>query len=209
MASQAAARYRNFATVFYPESVNFNDMKEFISMLHVPAFISPLHDQDKNPDGTEKKPHWHVLLMFDGKKSPDQIRELLSGSGSVGIEVVNTARGYARYLCHLDNPEKHKYEISEVVSLSGADYSDTIGLPIDNLKACRDMIDWCNKNCILAFDQLVDYCMNEKMDWFAVLHHGGIMIVKEYLKSKSWRLERKAEYERRLRDEAPSGDRPD
>lgn len=186
-------RYRNFATVFYPESCSFEDMRNFLSDLHVSCFISPLHDKDINPTGEPKKPHWHVMFMFEGKKSREQVADLLNGSGAVGIEIVNSQRGYARYLCHLDNPEKVQYNIDQVTALSGADYDDSIGLPVDTVKACRDMIEFCNDNCVLSFDVLVDYSIACRPDWFRVLKQSSTLFIKEYLKSKAWRIKKEKE----------------
>lgn len=98
-------RSRNFATVVYPDSAPENWLS-IASELCVPAFISPLHDKDVNPTGEDKKPHWHVMFMFEGKKSIEQVQELFISFGGVGIEKVNSIRSYARYLCHLDNPDK-------------------------------------------------------------------------------------------------------
>jgi len=196
----SSLRSRNFATLYYPDSTNFQDLKNFLENLHVPCFISPLHDSDTLSDERERKPHWHVQLIFEGKKSKQQIQEMLEGSNYCGIETVNDCRSYARYLCHLDQPDKHQYSIDEVVELSGANYQATIEIAANNTEACRNMIEWCNENHVLGFDQLVDYAMKERSDWFMVLHHGGIMIVKEYLKSKNWRLQKIAEYERTVRN---------
>lgn len=70
MASQKArdTRGRNFATMVYPESAPEN-WREILAGYFIPAFISPLHDKDKNPTGEPKKPHHHVMLMFEGKKA--------------------------------------------------------------------------------------------------------------------------------------------
>lgn len=203
MASKTTARYRNFATVAYPESVNFQDLKSFITDLHVPSFISPLHDQDKNPDGEDKKPHWHILLMFEGKKSVDQIRELLDGSGCVGVEVVQSQRGYARYLCHLDNPEKHQYNIEEVVELSGACYDDSIGLPTNEIKACQEMQDWIIENHVYYIHQLMDYARNERPDWYRIIINSKMFVMKEYIFSRK-RMVDQEYYERGLRDNKQS-----
>ena len=82
-----------------------------LDQLHVAALISPLHDKDTNPSGEPKKPHYHVLLMFEGVKDYEtQVKPIFAEIGGVGREMVNSARGYARYLCHLDNPEKAQYE---------------------------------------------------------------------------------------------------
>ena len=114
-------RKRDYACVVYPDSAK-KDWISIIADLKVPVFISPLHDQDVNPDGELKKPHYHVMFMFEGKKSEDQFDFIKSLFGGVGNELILSRKGYARYLCHLDNPEKAQYHISEVISLCGANY---------------------------------------------------------------------------------------
>ena len=59
-------RFRNFATVVYPESAP-EGWQETLSEQFVPAFISPLHEKDINPTGEPKKPHYHVLIR-SGKR---------------------------------------------------------------------------------------------------------------------------------------------
>lgn len=178
-------RFRNFATVVYPDSAPEN-WSEILSKQFIPAFISPLHDKDKDPTGEDKKPHWHVVLMFDGKKSIEQVTEIFNLIGGVGCEKVNSIRGYARYLCHLDNPEKYQYNQSDVRCLSGADYPSTIGLAIDKYKAIGEMIDFCEENDIVSYSELLKYCRLERFDWFRILCDNGTVVMKEYLKSKSW-----------------------
>ena len=118
MASHSSnlGRTRNFATIVYEESAPKN-WKEILQDFFVPVFISPYHDKDVNPDGTPKKPHWHVLIMFESVKTREQATELFSRINGVGCEKVNSLRGYARYLCHLDNPEKFQYDLDDVSCL--------------------------------------------------------------------------------------------
>ena len=103
--TSATTRTRNFATVVYPESAPDN-WQEILSEQFVPAFISPLHDNDLNPTGEVKKPHYHVMIMFDSVKTREQAQDIFNLIGGVGCEIVQSLRGYARYLCHLDNPDK-------------------------------------------------------------------------------------------------------
>lgn len=178
-------RFRNYASVVYPDSAR-DDWQDILAGQFIPSFISPLHDMDNNPDGEIKKPHFHIMLMFDGKKSEDQAKAVFSSISGVGCEVVQSLRGYARYLCHLDNPEKHQYAPEDVRALCGADYSDVIGLVTDKYKAIREIIDYVRKNDIYSFSDLLDYCSQDHMDWFRVLCDNGTIVIKEYLKSRMW-----------------------
>lgn len=178
-------RQRNFATVVYPESAPEN-WKDYLAELKSPVFISPLHDKDINPDGELKKPHYHVMLMFEGKKSEEQISEIYTAIGAVGNEKVISMRGYARYLCHLDNPEKYQYDPEQVTSYGGADYHMTIGLAIDKYKAIGEMIDFCEDNDVHSYSDLLNWCRYNNMGWFRVLCDSGTFVIREYLKSKRW-----------------------
>ena len=185
-------RQRTYATIVYPDSAP-NDWQDILARLCIPAFISPLHDKDTNPTGESKKPHYHVLLMFDGKKSAAQVDDIRKDFGGVGVEAVNSIRGYARYLCHLDNPEKAQYNIEEVRQLGGADYTATIGLPTDKYKSIREMKQFIEDNDIYAYCDLFDQACDERPDWFRTLCDNGTVVIKEYLKSKSWKVKQLAE----------------
>ncbi len=179
------SRRRNFATVVYPESAP-EGWREILAGYFVPAFISPLHDKDINVTGEPKKAHYHVMVMFEGKKSEEQVKQLFDSIGGVGLEVVESLRGYARYLCHLDNPEKAQYNPSDVVPIGGSDYSYTIGIVADKYKAVREMIAFCKANNIVSYAELLEYASAEQDTWFRVLCDNGTVVMKEYLKSISW-----------------------
>lgn len=189
-------RTRNYATVVYPESAPENWM-DLLADQFVPAFISPLHDQDINSDGEPKKPHYHVMIMFDGPKSVDQVKTIFDQIGGVGLEIVKVLRSYARYLCHMDNPDKHQYSTSDIRALGGADYHSVIGLAIDKYIAIGEMIDFCEQNDIVSYRQLLVWSRDNKFEWFRVLCDSATLVMKEYLKAKQWgdsnsALERKA-----------------
>lgn len=184
---KAAQRARSYATIVYPDSAPA-DWMEKLEELHVPCLISPLHDEDINPDGTPKKPHFHVLLLFESVKSPQQVKEMLKKVKSVGCEKVNSVRGYTRYLCHLDNPEKHQYNPAGVQSLSGADYQSTVELASDRRETSREIISFCREYGIISFSSLIEYADAYREDWLVYLSKSG-WLVKEYLKSKAWSIE--------------------
>lgn len=182
-------RIRNYGCVFYPESAPEN-WRDIISAEHVPVFISPLHDKDMDPQGQPKKPHYHLMVMYEGKKSISQAKEFFSKFGGVGVEKINSVRGYARYLCHMDNPEKAQYSAEDVISFGGADYMACIGLPTDRYKVIKEMMAYCQANDVCSYSDLLEYSAECHFDWFRVLCDNGTVVMKEYLKSKLWTKQR-------------------
>lgn len=187
--AKRAGRTRNFATVVYPESAPAN-WKELLDELHVAVLISPLHDKDTNPDGEPKKAHYHVLMMFESPKDFDtQVKPIFDSIGAVGREFVNSARGYARYLCHLDNPEKTQYDPSEVHSMGGADYYGITQLPTDDVKLIGEIMDYIQENEIFSFVEFLSLCRLHKPEWFSLVTLSRGWIVKEIIKSYAWEIE--------------------
>ena len=185
--SYGAGRTRNYATVVYPESAPA-DWLQTVAEAKIPLFVSPLHDRDVNPTGEAKKPHYHVQAMFESVKTREQAHEFFKTFGGVGCEIVNSTRGYARYLCHLDNPEKAQYAIEDVKCYGGADYMHAIGTSADKAKAIKEMIAYIEENDIISFAELLRYSSVNRSDWFDCLINSGAYITKEYIKSRWWEL---------------------
>ena len=82
---------------------------------------SPLHDKDFNPDGTFKKPHWHVMLSADGPITLKAVEKIIEPLNVPAPQKVGSGRGMIRYFIHLDNPEKYQYSRDEIVAHGGAD----------------------------------------------------------------------------------------
>lgn len=184
-------RTRAWATIVYQESAP-DGWRETLQSYMVQAFVSPLHDSDKKDDGTLKKPHYHVLMMYDGVKTPEQAREIFESFGGVGCEPVQSVRGYARYLCHLDNPEKHQYSPDDVSAYCGADYISAIDQQADKYAAIAQMMQWVAANDVVAYSDLLEYAATNRPDWFRVLCDCGTMVIIEYIKSRSWKASLRA-----------------
>lgn len=182
-------RTRNFAFLVYPDSAP-EDWREILTSFHVEVLISPLHDKDVNPDGSQKKPHWHVMVMFSSVKTKKQAAVIRDAVGGVGWENVASARGYARYLCHLDNPEKHRYDENDVVEMGGADYQETIRRIADGVKLLREMMDYIRENNVYFYSDFVDYCNAEKPEWFEAIVTRYTYTVYTYIKARGKKLDR-------------------
>lgn len=180
-------RTRTWAMVVYPESAP-EGWRDTIAAEHCPAFISPLHDKDVNPDGEPKKAHWHVLLMYSGKKSRAAIQKLAEAVNAPRPQPVADKRGYARYLCHIDNPEKHQYPTAEVTALGGADYTEYVLGGADVDQALGQMMDWCIEQGCYSFYRLSLYARENRPDWFRVITSSRTVFLTAWLKSMQWEM---------------------
>ena len=92
----------------------------------------------------------------------------------------------------MDNPEKAQYSTEDVKCFAGADYITTIGLVTDKYVAIGEMMDWCIENNVVSYFELLVYSRTEKPGWFRVLCDNGTVVIKEFLKSFAWSVERKS-----------------
>ena len=190
-------RKRCFATILYTESC-VPDVIQKIETLHIPAFLSPLHDKDLKEDGEVKKPHYHLMFIFQGKKSKEQVQKIFQGLGGVGCEVIESKIGMARYLCHLDDPDKAQYLPDDVICFSGADYFSVITSDIDRLRLISEMEQFCDENNCFIYSVLARYARDNRPDWHRVLTTSCTVHMMAYLKS--------LQYENKIRLESLSHD---
>ena len=187
--AKRAGRTRNFATVVYPESAPA-DWMERLDQFHVAALVSPLHDRDMNPDGEPKKPHYHVMLMFESPVDYEtKVAPIFAEIGAVGRENVNSSRGYARYLCHLDNPEKAQYDPSEVRCMGGVNFYDVINLPTDDLKMLGEVFSYIQEHDIYSLAELLTVSQIYHPEWFAMITMSRCYVVDKFIKSLAWERE--------------------
>lgn len=173
--------------ILYPESAPENWIR-ILNGMHLMFIVSPLHDKDTE-EGTEKlkKAHYHILLKFPTKKSFEQIREITTMLNCPAIhEPVNNFQSMVRYLCHLDDPDKYQYPISEIQSFGGLDASDYLQ-PLSTMRRMyiRQMIDYIEENDISEFRDLVWYARRYRNDdWFNLLTDNCTYFMNMYIKSR-------------------------
>ena len=73
--------------------------------------------------GDLKKPHRHVFVQLDYSAQLSAWLNLFAPLDIHYLEEIRSKRGYLRYLAHLDNPEKARYNVHEIISLGGVDIS--------------------------------------------------------------------------------------
>lgn len=199
--TKSTYKTRNWATVIYPESEKPN-WRDILRGWCCQAFVSPLHDADKNPDETPKKPHYHVLMMYDGPRSAATMAKAIEELGGVGCQPCNSARGYARYLCHLDNPEKAQYDMAAVEAFGGADYLGVIQLETDRRETISEMCDWCRETGCVSFAALSDYARKERPVWWQALTAHSTMFMFRYVRALEDEIKEGRQFAGDMRPEA-------
>lgn len=114
---------RIWALLVYPESAP-TGWRELLKQQGVQGFISPLHDKDINEKTEEeKKPHWHVCLVFSGPTNLSVVKEISSQLNGPAPQRARDVKGLYDYCSHKNNPEKYQYDEAEIESINGFDIS--------------------------------------------------------------------------------------
>lgn len=202
MARHKAEESRNWAFILW-ESVTVPNWKEVLSdQEHLIWCCSPLHDKDIYPDGTRKPNHIHLVVMFEGNKSLEQMQTLanklygppddyLQQLIDKGIEPkgqkplpVNTLRGMIRYFIHLDDKEKYQYKKEDIVT-HGCEVNQYFGWSQTDIeKASTEMKQYIIENNIVEFNEMVYVCLNNPL-WDDVLTNKKTQFFKTWLYNRS------------------------
>jgi len=181
-------RTRNWTFILYPDSAPEN-WREIFEDLHLQWVESPLHDKDLNATGEEKKPHWHILLLFNGNKTYEQIMELIEPFNCTIPQVCQNTTALVRYMAHLDNPEKVQYKQSDIIAHGGVEVSDLLRPSASSrYLLINEMLEYVQVNRITEIMDLMNYARLEKFDdWFPLLCDNSAYIVNQYIKSQRHR----------------------
>lgn len=202
-AKRAGKRARAWTAMVYVESAK-DGWLDLLSEQLVEALVSPLHDKDvwtaedegENPDhkeGTPKKPHWHVVISFKNPVTFGKAREVFEQIGAViPPEVkcrVKDFQQMARYLCHLDQPHKHRYDKAEVKTFGALNYASIVMSGADEDEILDQIFDFIGANCVVSFREFVDYVRTEKPEWRVLVYHQYAALITRYIKSLAWEIE--------------------
>lgn len=190
-------RFRHWQSILYLDSCAEN-WKDKLVDWGVQAFISPLHQYDINGDGSPKKPHHHIVVSYQNKKSFWQVNKLfedigalngIQGDGKSAFMTCEDLRVSVRYLCHLDNPEKYQYPIDEVVCIGGADFDEVATLPRDDEEMMGEILTWMHDYQCFSYRALIVWARDNDRKWFKYLNRRGSRHVWQIMKSAQWELE--------------------
>jgi len=176
-------RSRNWNFILYPESAPEN-WRDIIDETHIEWVESPLHDQDIDPTGENKKPHYHITLLYPSHKAFEQVIELVCRILNQPIPIkCQSVKGSIRYMVHKDNPDKYQYNWNEIKCHGGADLDVLCSSThTERLQIQNDILRFIRDNDIIEFRQIVDVCQDSGLqDWLNVLLNYSTISINAYL----------------------------
>lgn len=181
---KSSVRTRSWTFILYPESAPANFI-ELLNSQHLQFVVSPLHEFDVNETGEIKKPHYHILIIFNGKKSFEQVNSICSSLNCPIPQICHNAKGLLRYFLHLDNPEKFQYNRDEIREFGGVDVDELLKLSITDEKVIlKEIMAFIRDNNILEYYEVLDYAADNNSRWYDLLLTKHTYLLKTYLNSK-------------------------
>lgn len=180
-------RYWTF--IVYPESLP-EDWKEILQQTGLQIAISPLHNKDLNADGEIKKPHYHILLFFNGPTTYSRVEKITKMVNGTIPKRVISAIGMIRYLTHKDNPEKAQYDERDITTINGLDIEDVQGMTMSmELELKKGIIQLCKVKKITEYASLINYLIKEDMRDMFKIASSNTMFFNSYLKSMKFLID--------------------
>lgn len=147
-----------------------NNWRDIITETHVPVIVSPLHDKDLNLDGSEKKPHYHILVMYSGPKTLLQFSEtFLEPLNTEIYQVADDVGGCARYCCHLNETDKVKYSVKDIQCFNGANFEEVAFTVSEEYELIKTIMDFARENRIYYYWDLCDYALTVDRSWCKII----------------------------------------
>lgn len=182
---------RYWAFVLYTDSAPQN-WKDILQETGLPCAISPYHDKDINADLTPKKPHYHIILCYDGPTTFNNVKSLtvdrLNSTIPIPLEQVS---GYYRYLTHLDNPEKFQYNNDDIITLNGFcsdNYETLTTTQINKIKI--EILKFIDDNKIYEYSLLLEILRKSELYNLLDVAMNHTILFNTYITSKRHFLEK-------------------
>ena len=175
---------RNWAFIVYLDSApqNWRDILQETGCLFA---ISPYHDSDINADGTPKKPHYHVIVCYDGPTSYNVIKRICDSVNATIPQPLEQIRGYYRYFTHKDNPEKFQYNEEDITTINGFDINNYIEMTYTEVaKYILQLQTLIREKKILEYSDLLDILVDNdcKELWDVARNH--TLMLDRYISSR-------------------------
>lgn len=180
---------RNWWFILYPESAP-SDWLDILRSKLVPFAVSPLHDKDVNKDGEFKKPHYHIMLRYDGPKTYNKVLELTRSLNQPIPERYESFSGAFAYLNHFNDPDKYHYEEQPALynGFKAPRSPDAGGITMK-----VKIISFARDNHLTEYSQLIEALADAELyDWLdEVISHSYAYV--QYLRSVHFMAVQKAD----------------
>ena len=155
---------REWTFVLYQDSAP-SDWRDIIRQRGLIAAASPLHDKDINADGEAKKPHWHIIVVYDGPTTYNNVLALSQGELKGTIpKVLDSPRGMYTYFTHEDNPEKAQYEKKDIEHFNGFNITDLCMLKSSEIfEIKKKVLAFIDDNDIFEYADLIRFLILAEM----------------------------------------------
>lgn len=165
----ARTKKRYWTFILYPESAPAEWRDKLIST-GLQIAISPLHDKDVNPTGELKKPHYHIILCYEGPTTGNNVLGLTKELNQPIPLPIDSVRGIYRYFTHKDNPEKYQYSEEDIQTLGGFDISNYADLSSkDKARIKMELTKLIKEQDIREYATFMDFVIAlNKPDYFIV-----------------------------------------
>lgn len=184
-AKRAGKRARAWVAIGYEESLVEGWLEVLRNML-VECLVSPLHDKDLLPNGEPKKPHWHIVVSFKNPTTYESACEVFNRIGAV-VPPEREARvrdftQMARYICHLDQPEKHRYDPMDVISIGSIDYMQLVMNANDEENMLDEIFDAMDQYYLDSYPKVIRFAKENHPEWRTLIYRKYTRQVSEYAK---------------------------
>lgn len=185
---KSTVKKRNWAFLVYPDSAPTN-WREMLRETGLQCAISPLHDKDINADGTPKKPHYHVIVVYSGPTSFNVVNALCASLNAPIPKALESVRGMYRYLIHLDNPEKFQYSEKEIFLINGFDISDYVEMSKSEVNSYKKKIISLIRDIdIVEYSDLMDFLLDSDMSVEFDVASSHTIFFNNYLRSRKFSI---------------------
>lgn len=158
-----------FEFIVYPDSAP-SDWIETLQNQGYVFCISPLHDKDTTGQGEAKKPHYHVLFVWNNPTKWQTAAGLCEITNSPICIPIQNLRTKYDYLTHKNDPNKAQYDPADIQCVNGFAISKYETLTADEVRAkVAELTKLCFELNIIEYADLIAYLLhNEMLDEFDV-----------------------------------------
>ncbi len=175
---------RIWACVGYPESLPI-DWLDQLQLTGLQVAISPLHDKDLDPTGESKKPHYHIIINYDGPTTLNHVKELCYSLNMTIPIKLESLRGMYRYHIHIDNPDKYQYDDRDRILLNGFDPKQAEQLTIvETDKLQNELLEFIDNNDIIEYYDLLHLLRTSESSQLLFVAKNNTLLLNSYIKSR-------------------------